>query len=77
VLLSVDGGTDGADGFAAVVEIIDLLGPRAIVALKARSTSLTAVVEAAGLSGITEGAHVQVYLRTSKLHLFGSAGLRL
>jgi multiple sugar transport system ATP-binding protein len=77
VLLSVDGGTDGADGFAAVVEIIELLGPRAIVSLKARSTSLTAVVEAAGLSGITEGAHVQVHLRMSKLHLFGPDGGRL
>jgi multiple sugar transport system ATP-binding protein len=73
VILSVE----GTEGFAAVVESIELLGPRAIVALRARSTSLTAVVEAAGLSGITEGAHVRVRLRESKLHLFGTDGRRL
>jgi multiple sugar transport system ATP-binding protein len=73
VLLSIG----GSEGFGAVVEIIELLGPRAIVALKARSTSLTAVVEASGLSGITEGANVQVSLRGSKLHLFGPDGCRL
>lgn len=67
----------GDEGFVGVVEIIELLGPRAIVALKARSTSLTAVIEAAGLSGITEGAEVRVRLRGSKLRLFGADGLRL
>lgn len=67
----------GDEGFAGVVEIIELLGPRAIVALKTRTTSLTAVVEASGLSGITEGAEVRVRFRESKLHLFGSDGRRL
>ena len=66
-----------AGGLAGVVEIIELLGPRAIVALKVRNTSLTAVVEAAGLSGITEGAEVQVRFRESKLHLFGADGRRI
>jgi multiple sugar transport system ATP-binding protein len=73
VILSVS----ADEGFAGVVEIIELLGPRAIVSLKARSTSLTAVVEAAGLSGIMEGAAVQVRFRESKLHLFGADGLRI
>lgn len=73
VILSV--GDD--EGFAGVVEIIELLGPRAIVTLKARSTLLTAVVEASGLSGITEGAGVRVRFRESKLHLFGVDGRRL
>ena len=73
VILSVSAG----EGFSGVVEIIELLGPRAIVALKARNTSLTAVVEAAGLSGITEGAEVQVRFRESKLHLFDADGLRI
>ena len=73
VILSVD----GTEGFGAVVEIIELLGPRAIVALKARSTSLTAVIEASGLSGISEGAQVQVRFRESKLHLFGADGHRI
>ena len=70
-------GLAGSAGLAGVVEIIELLGPRAIVALKARNTSLTAVVEAAGLSGITEGAEVQVRFRESKLHLFGADGRRI
>ena len=73
VILSISSG----EGFSGVVEIIELLGPRAIVALKVRNTSLTAVVEAAGLSGITEGAEVQVRFRESKLHLFDADGLRI
>lgn len=70
-------GVDGDEGFAGVVEIIELLGPRAIVAVKARGTSLTAVVESSSLSGISEGAEVRVRFRPSKLHLFGADGRRL
>ncbi|HUW78305.1 MAG TPA: sn-glycerol-3-phosphate ABC transporter ATP-binding protein UgpC [Candidatus Nanopelagicaceae bacterium] len=73
VILSVD----GTQGFEVLVEIIELLGPRAIVTLKARSTSLTAVVEASALSGVTEGAVVRAHFRESKLHLFGADGRRV
>jgi len=72
VILSVG----GDEGIGGIVEIIELLGPRAIVALKIRGTSLTAVVEAAGLTGISEGVEVRVRFRESKLHLFGPDGRR-
>jgi len=73
VILSVD----SVEGFPGVVEIIELLGPRAIVALEALGTKLTAVVEASALSGITEGAPVRVHFRDGKCHLFGSDGVRI
>lgn len=58
------GGDDG------VAELVELLGPRAIVRVRCGETLLTAVVEGSGLTGITEGARVSVRARPAALHAF-------
>ena len=54
----------------AHVKLIELLGPRAIVTIDARGTELTSVVEASRLTGITEGATVDVSARPGAVHVF-------
>ncbi|WP_197381271.1 ABC transporter ATP-binding protein [Mycolicibacterium mengxianglii] len=63
---------------AARVTLIENLGPRAIVTIDARGTELTSVVETARLSGISEGARVDLAARPGSAHLFDTqSGQRL
>ena len=63
---------------AARVVLMEHLGPRAIVTIEARGTVLTSVVETARLSGITEGARVELTARNGATHLFDTpTGRRL
>ena len=67
-----------ADDADARVKLVELLGPRAIVTVDARDTELTCVVEAARLSGITEGARVALSARPGAVHVFDTkTGQRL
>ena len=59
-----------AEDADARVKLIELLGPRAIVTIDARGTELTSVVEASRLTGITEGAKVDVSARPGAVHVF-------
>jgi multiple sugar transport system ATP-binding protein len=62
----------------ARVKLVELLGPRAIVTVDARDTELTCVVEAARLSGITEGTRVALSARPGAVHAFDTkTGQRL
>lgn len=64
-------------GAAARVELVELLGPRAIVSLNADGERLTAVVEARDLSGIHEESLVEVDFASAGLHFFEAGGQRL
>ena len=64
-------------GSAVRVELVELLGPRAIISLDADGERLTAVVEARDLSGIQEGSLVNVDLGSAGLHFFEVGGQRL
>ena len=67
-----------ADDADATVKLVELLGPRAIVTVDARDTELTCVVEAARLSGITEGTRVALSARPGAVHVFDTkTGQRL
>ena len=67
--------TPDADG-AAVVELVELLGPRAIITVRSADQQLTSVVEAAALTEITVGATVGLSARD--VHRFDAAtGRRL
>jgi multiple sugar transport system ATP-binding protein len=67
-----------ADDADARVKLVELLGPRAIVTVDARDTELTCVVEAARLSGITEGTRVALSARPGTVHVFDTkTGQRL
>jgi multiple sugar transport system ATP-binding protein len=69
---------DDADDADARVKLVELLGPRAIVTVDARDTELTCVVEAARLSGITEGTRVALSARPGAVHAFDTkTGQRL
>jgi multiple sugar transport system ATP-binding protein len=71
-------GREEPGDFRATVEIIELLGPRAIVTLRHDGGNLTSVMEAAELRAITEGARVPVSIRPGGLHLFdGETGRRV
>lgn len=61
----------------ATVDLIELLGPRAIVTLKTQAMTVTAVVETAHLHGVTEGSTVPVGFRAERLHLFGPDDQRI
>ena len=63
--------------FTARVDLVELLGPRAIVTLDAAGTRLTAVVEASALPGVAEGRDVPVAVRRKSAHLFGADGRRV
>ena len=62
--------TPDADG-AAVVELVELLGPRAIITVRSADQQLTSVVEAAALTEITVGATVGLSARD--VHRFDAA----
>ena len=67
-----------ADDADARVKLVELLGPRAIVTVDARDTELTCVVEAARLSGITEGTRITLSARPGAVHAFDTkTGQRL
>jgi multiple sugar transport system ATP-binding protein len=67
-----------AEGSDAHVKLIELLGPRAIVTVDARGTELTSVVEASRLTGITEGATVELSARPGTVHVFDTqTGVRV
>ena len=58
------------DGDGATVTLVELLGPRAIVTLDARGSTLTSVVEASRLSGVVEGSRVALSVRPGAAHVF-------
>ncbi|BBY77680.1 sugar ABC transporter ATP-binding protein [Mycolicibacterium parafortuitum] len=62
--------TAATGGSGARVALIEHLGPRAIVTLDVAGTELTSVVETARLTGITEGAAVDLAVRAGACHLF-------
>jgi multiple sugar transport system ATP-binding protein len=67
-----------ADDTDARVKLVELLGPRAIVTIDARGTEFTCVVEAARLTGITEGTGVALSARPGAVHVFDTkTGQRL
>ncbi|BBY61399.1 ABC transporter ATP-binding protein [Mycolicibacterium sarraceniae] len=54
----------------AVVSLVELLGPRAIVTVTAGATELTAVAEVSRLGGIESGAPVALRVRPRSAHYF-------
>jgi multiple sugar transport system ATP-binding protein len=71
-------GSRAEPGRQARVEIVELLGPRAIVTLEVDGVGMTAVVEASDLASVPEGALVPMSLRPGALHVFDTAtGVRL
>jgi multiple sugar transport system ATP-binding protein len=67
VILTPASGGDTTEGVASV-ELVELLGPRAIVTVRAADLQLTSVVEAASLADITPGATVRLSAR--EVHRF-------
>ena len=62
----------------ARVEIVELLGPRAIVSLEVEGVALTAVVEVQELAVVREGELVPFSIRPGSIHVFdGSTGDRV
>lgn len=69
--------TPDPDG-SAVVELVELLGPRAIVTVRAGEHRLTSVVPAAALTEIGVGTRVELSATPADVHRFDvSTGLRL
>lgn len=67
--------TPSADG-TTVVELVELLGPRAIITVRSADQQLTSVVEAAALAEVTVGATVELSARD--VHRFDvHTGIRL
>lgn len=67
-----------AAGGAATVELVELLGPRAIVTVRAGEERLTSVVTAAELADIVPGAAVELSARPTEVHRFDAqTGVRL
>ncbi|WP_370333906.1 ABC transporter ATP-binding protein [Mycolicibacterium hippocampi] len=63
---------------SATVELVELLGPRAIVTVRAGDHILTSVVVAAALPGLPVGASVALSATASEVHRFDVAsGVRL
>lgn len=56
--------------FWATIEIVELLGPRAIVTLQVASEHLTAIVNSSDMGSIQEGSRVGVKFRKDRAHLF-------
>lgn len=63
-------GSAGTSGASARIELIEQLGPRAIVSLTSGHGRLTSVVEASALGGVKEGKDVAVSFSPHGLHLF-------
>jgi multiple sugar transport system ATP-binding protein len=65
-------------GGAATVELVELLGPRAIVTVRAGAELLTSVVTAAELADVVPGAEVELSARPAEVHRFDAqTGVRL
>lgn len=62
--------TVAGSGSRATVRLVELLGPRAIVSLDAAGTTLTSVVEASNLAGVSESSMVSLRVRPASWHLF-------
>jgi len=62
-----------AGSMEASVELIELLGPRAIISLQAREKRLKALVESRTIEEVREGAKVRVSFDPDRLHLFDSS----
>ncbi|TXN31244.1 ABC transporter ATP-binding protein [Lacisediminihabitans profunda] len=71
-------GLDESSPHRGVVDVVELLGPRAIVSVISHGQNVAAVVEAASMTGIREGATVSLGIRPGSQHLFNqSTGLRV
>ncbi len=70
---------DGADDTSnSVVSLIELLGPRAIVSIRAGEEQLTAVVDAGALATLAVGTQVRLSIRPGAAHCFDAeSGARL
>ncbi len=66
-------GDQRAGSFTATVELVERLGPRAIVTLGVAARRLTAVVERRALGPVTEGATLEVAIARGALHPFDAA----
>jgi multiple sugar transport system ATP-binding protein len=68
---------DSVTNHMGKVSVVELLGPRAIVSVDSHGIKISAVVEAAAMTGIVEGAKVSLGVRLGSEHLFDtSSGLR-
>ncbi|BBX92884.1 sn-glycerol-3-phosphate ABC transporter ATP-binding protein UgpC [Mycolicibacterium boenickei] len=67
LILAPDTGSEAGDAVASV-ELVELLGPRAIVTVRAVDLQLTSVVEASSLTDITPGTPVRLSAR--EVHRF-------
>lgn len=68
----------GLSESVAKVELIELLGPRAIVTVNARGTRLTSVVEASRLRDLHEDSTIGLAVRAGTVHQFSKdTGLRI
>ncbi|OCB53316.1 sugar ABC transporter ATP-binding protein [Mycobacterium vulneris] len=75
LILAPDTGSEAGEPVASV-ELVELLGPRAIVTVRAVDLQLTSVVEAASLTDITPGTPVRLSAR--EVHRFDvTTGRRL
>ncbi|TVX99622.1 sn-glycerol-3-phosphate ABC transporter ATP-binding protein UgpC [Mycolicibacterium porcinum] len=75
LILAPDTGSEAGEAVASV-ELVELLGPRAIVTVRAVDLQLTSVVEAASLTDITPGTPVRLSAR--EVHRFDvTTGQRL
>lgn len=62
--------TPVAEPTGVTVQLVELLGPRAIVTLDAAGQQLRAMIEVDALVGVREGAHVSVRQRSGSAHFF-------
>ncbi|MDP1720582.1 MAG: sn-glycerol-3-phosphate ABC transporter ATP-binding protein UgpC [Candidatus Nanopelagicaceae bacterium] len=69
---------DLATGIPGRLEIIELLGPRAIVNIMCGTQRITAVIEVSQLTGLYEGREVGINFRGGRTHFFeADSGLRI
>lgn len=69
---------DPVNGIQGRIEIVELLGPRAIVNVMCGAQRITSVVETSQLVGLHEGKEVGVNFREGRTHLFeAETGLRI
>ncbi|MBI3430066.1 MAG: sn-glycerol-3-phosphate ABC transporter ATP-binding protein UgpC [Actinobacteria bacterium] len=69
---------DPANGMPGRLEIVELLGPRAIVNIMCGTHRITAVIEISQLTGLHEGREVGINFRVGRTHFFeAESGLRI
>lgn len=71
-LMLVGADNSASDRARAKVELVELLGPRAIITLNANGHRLTSVVETAQLRDIREGDLVALRVRENTVHQFSN-----